>query len=200
MRVAAEKKKSSSNRKGSKSSAAATDSGVGRVPKELRERLKRSKAAKGLLQDLEEEVRRFVEKWDEREKKLQEDGMVDLDSDDEEIVFVGRNRLADDAAAATAAAGSAEAASGSSLSTSIGEEMTRQKLLLDSPVDDQSASFGRWLVHHIGTYYGLETWSVTVGNPARREAYIGFRNKPPKTGHPFMAPQSPLPRPLWGLV
>jgi hypothetical protein len=33
----------------------------------------------------------------------------------------------------------------------------------------------RWLVHSIASYYGLHTWSVTVGEPARREAYVGFR-------------------------
>ena len=33
----------------------------------------------------------------------------------------------------------------------------------------------RWLVHNIATYYGLRTWSVTVGDPARREAYVGIK-------------------------
>ena len=31
----------------------------------------------------------------------------------------------------------------------------------------------RWLVHSIATYYDLRTWSVTVGDPARREAMSG---------------------------
>lgn len=34
----------------------------------------------------------------------------------------------------------------------------------------------RWLVHSIASYYGLHTWSVTVGEPARREAYVGFHS------------------------
>lgn len=37
----------------------------------------------------------------------------------------------------------------------------------------------RWLVHSIASYYGLHTWSVTVGEPARREAYVGFRPPAP---------------------
>jgi hypothetical protein len=36
----------------------------GVVPKELREKLKRSRGAKGLLMDLEGEVRKFVEDWE----------------------------------------------------------------------------------------------------------------------------------------
>jgi R3H-associated N-terminal domain len=34
------------------------------VPKQLKERLKRSRSAKGLLQDLEEEIRGFIESYD----------------------------------------------------------------------------------------------------------------------------------------
>jgi hypothetical protein len=51
----------------------------------------------------------------------------------------------------------------------------------------------RWLVHSIATYYGLETWSVTKGSPARREAYVGLKHK--------AAPAfEELPRPLYVLV
>ena len=34
-------------------------------------------------------------------------------------------------------------------------------------------------MHSIASYYGLYTWSVTVGEPARREAYVGFRSPAP---------------------
>ena len=57
--------------------------------------------------------------------------------------------------------------------------------------------FRRWLVHSIASYYGLRTWSVTVGDPARREAYVGIpqqqvngKNISPLLKH----------RPLWGMV
>ena len=57
----------------------------------------------------------------------------------------------------------------------------------------------RWLVHSIGAYYGLRTWSVTVGSPARREAYVGVKEKKPKSGYQVQNHVS-LPRPLWGMV
>lgn len=52
----------------------------------------------------------------------------------------------------------------------------------------------RWLVHSIATYYDLNTWSVTKGHPARREAYVGLKSGRPAT------PTGTLPRPLWGMV
>ncbi|KAL8759297.1 MAG: hypothetical protein Q9184_003660 [Pyrenodesmia sp. 2 TL-2023] len=62
-----------------------------KVPKELREKLKKTKAAKGLLQDLEEQVRSFVKQWEEKKQKALPAPKPELDSEDEEIVFIGRN-------------------------------------------------------------------------------------------------------------
>ena len=55
----------------------------------------------------------------------------------------------------------------------------------------------RWLVHSIASYYGLSTWSITVGDPARREAYVGI-----PTHQGSGRPPSPIlrVRPLWGMV
>lgn len=64
-------------------------------------------------------------------------------------------------------------------------------------------------MHSIASYYGLHTWSVTVGSPARREAYVGFR--PPNPGraglvtHPacqleLLKPGEELPQPLYAQV
>ena len=59
----------------------------------------------------------------------------------------------------------------------------------------------RFLVHSIGAYYNLRTWSVTRGTPARREAYVGIREKALKTGHRVSAKNnSSLPQPLWSMV
>jgi hypothetical protein len=62
----------------------------------------------------------------------------------------------------------------------------------------------RWLVHSIAAYYGLSSRSVTVGNPARREAYVGIKAKEVmmKTGRRVSSPalEADLPRPLYGLV
>lgn len=167
-----------------------------KVPKELREKIKKSKGAKSLLQELESEVRMFVQKWDEKQQRMDQEGMIEPDSDEDEIVFVGRNGQMHD------------------LPSRTSEELKREKLLFHSLADDRSATFGyealqwiliwdqqlishrRWLVHHLGDYYGLKTWSVTVGNPARREAYVGVNTKAGRS----TVSKAPMPRPLWGLI
>lgn len=67
------------------------------VLKDLRQTLKHARAARGLLQDLEEDIRRFVKQCSEKQLILREEGLEDAptssdsaDSEDE-IVFVGRN-------------------------------------------------------------------------------------------------------------
>lgn len=153
----------------------------GVVPKELRDKLKRSRGAKGLLMDLEVEVRAFVEQWEDSVRRAADDGLpADPDSSDDEIVFVGRNGKMSDRP------GPKEIA------------VRREMMLFETPEGDQGGSFGRWLVHHIGVYYGLRTWSVTVGEPARREAYVGLKDAKMRTGR--AAGCAPMPRPLWGLV
>lgn len=67
------------------------DEGHGKVPKELREKLKKAKAAKGLLKALEEEVRKFVKSWEDGIHIVDKGASPEMDSEDEEIVFVGRN-------------------------------------------------------------------------------------------------------------
>jgi hypothetical protein len=55
----------------------------------------------------------------------------------------------------------------------------------------------RFLVHALGRYYDLDSWSVTVGDPAMREAYVRIKNeKDLVAGKP---PQF-LPRPMWTMV
>ncbi|KAL8783961.1 MAG: hypothetical protein Q9213_004291 [Squamulea squamosa] len=161
----------------------ATD-GNAKIPKELREKLKKTKAAKGLLQDLEEQIRNFVKQWEAKNQKPAPAPKLDLDSDEEEIVFVGRNGQMHDVPQSPHAV----------LDDFDEEDIKRDKLVFDSLADDHGASFGRWLVHSIATYYDLHTWSVTTGHPARREAYVGL-----KSGRP-VSPSGPLPRPLWGMV
>ena len=46
----------------------------------------------------------------------------------------------------------------------------------------------RWLVHCIAGYYGLQSWSVTEGNPKMRYAYVS------KTG---AEPMEAMPKPLY---
>ncbi|KAI9719325.1 MAG: hypothetical protein M1828_006226 [Chrysothrix sp. TS-e1954] len=157
---------------------------VAGVPRDLRQKLKRSKGAKGLLQDLEEQVREFVKMWEEKERQLQDEGLADAaSSDEEEIVFVGRNgQMRDD-----------------HLVQRSQKELERDKLIFDSLVDDHGASFGRWLVHNIAAYYDLRTWSRTIGDPARREAFVGISESTFRMDH-NVEERFLLPRPLWAMV
>ena len=125
-RSAAAQKKKHSTAKGAQESET-----VGRVPKELRNTLKRAKAAKGLLHDLEEEVRKYVQSWEKRQKRLQNDGLDDVDSEEEEIVFVGRGgQMHDMPPSPKATRGKDE------------EDVGKEKLVYDSLADDHRASFG----------------------------------------------------------
>ncbi|MCJ1366062.1 hypothetical protein MMC16_005187 [Acarospora aff. strigata] len=184
-RASARRRKGGMKAKGEKEEETA----AGRVLRELRETLKRARGAKGLLQDLEEDVRMFVRKWEERGMKAgreEEEEEVQVDSEDEEIVFVGRHGHYGDQAP--------------SPSQSNAEDLEKDKLVFDSLVDDHGASFGRWLVHSIASYYGLRTWSVTVGDPARREAYVGIDEVKAKNDRRPVSPEGSLPRPLWVMV
>jgi hypothetical protein len=156
----------------------------GRVPQELRQKLKKSKGAKSLLQELEEEVRTFVKEFERRERQREgkEQEEVEMDSEDEEIVFVGRNGVMSDEQRKT-----------------VEEELEREKKIFDSFEGDRGASFGRWLVHSIAAYYGLTSRSVTVGNPKRRrETYVGIKEM--KAGRRLSDVHGELPRPLWGMI
>jgi hypothetical protein len=196
-RATQERKRKSDEAKAPASKEAAE---VRKVTQELKAKLKKSRGAKGLLQDLEKEVRGFVEEWDQKQKQLEQEGLIDPDSsEDDEIVFVGRQGAMNDERRQER------------------EEKTlrKDKLIFQSLVDDHGASFGyvnvnltgnglsnlmnrRYLVHSIAAYYGLQTWSITTGNPARREAYVGLPLDP-KTRRPSLT-RSELPRPLWAVV
>ena len=178
------------------------------VARELRAKLKKARSAKGLLIELECEVRGFVAAQDAF------DDSVATDSEDEEVVFVGRD-------VGRGAGGG-------------GARRDRDKLVFQSAVDDRGASFAyvlfpgspslvprsvrpdgtqcdwpwlqhadyrarrirRYLVHSIAQYYGLETWSVTAaGNPATRGAYVGLPGN-----LATRAARVEMPRPLWAVV
>lgn len=163
--------------KGSKSSASKEserNASLGRVPKGLKDTIKRSSAAKNLLQELEEEIRTFVATYHES-RDVPKTEATELDRDEDDFAVVDDDDLADSYVF-----------------------LRPEKLVFYSPEDDRSAGFGRYLVHSLGQYYGLETWSVTVGNPARREAYVAIKDVHPERGqisHPI-----DLPRPMWARV
>ncbi|KAL4902832.1 hypothetical protein BDW74DRAFT_58358 [Aspergillus multicolor] len=171
------------------------------IPKELRHKLKHARAARGMLQDLEEDVRRYIKEWQVVGKK---DGLADASSSsdedsEDEVVFVGRNGRKPQSMHETIVPQSQRA---------------EKKMVFESSIDDPTAGFGRWLVHSIASYYGLHTWSVTtVGSPARREAYVGFYPPSPASradllshspsscrGEAMIQPGEKLPQPLWTQV
>ena len=122
-RADADKKKRQAARK----QADGEDESAGKIPKDLRDKLKTAKAAKGLLKDLEEQIRHFIKHWEEQAKDV---GEHELDSEDEEIVFVGRNGQMNDRPS----------------SPKIGLEESDaerdQRLVFESLANDQGASFG----------------------------------------------------------
>lgn len=107
---------------------------VGRVPKELRATAKRSPAVKGWLRVLEEPVRKFLvgAKGDGREEQDRED---DLDSGDEEIVFVGRNGSTAEGARAWKKA-----------RREVGDQPVETGMVLDSPGDDDESSAFKYVL------------------------------------------------------
>lgn len=125
-RAGAEKNK----RKAALKQAQESDESTGKIPRELREKLKKAKAAKGLLKDLEEQVRVFVKKWEDSAKQ-DEGSETELDSEDEEIVFVGRNGQMNDMPPSPDPNQKKEE-----------HEIENDRLVFDSLANDQGASFG----------------------------------------------------------
>lgn len=198
--------------------------------------MKKSRAAKGLLQDLEEEVRGWVRGWNEVELQGQGSGgkqkerkraetmssvdsgavvMDESDEEDEEIVFVGRKGVVvNDSTQSPDGQADGDTIMHPAKSKSEDVEMmddpstiSDSKMIFDALEDDRGASFARWLVHCVGSYYGLRTWSVTrevAGSPNKREAYVGIDER----ARGFMGrgiqvegqKEVELPRPLWTMV
>lgn len=111
-----------------KQKALAEDDTQGRVPREIREKMKKAKAAKGLLKDLEEQVRSFVADW---EKGNSDSDRLQTDSEDEEIVFVGRNGHMKDVPPSPKFRDSMD-----------DFDIERERLVFDSLANDRGASFG----------------------------------------------------------
>ncbi|EFQ36003.1 uncharacterized protein GLRG_11147 [Colletotrichum graminicola M1.001] len=109
------------------------------------------------------------------------------DSEDEEIVFVGRRQ-------GTAATGGG--VGWKKARREVGSEPVDTGMVFDTlGADDESASFKRWLTHSISDYYGLQSHSVTTGEPARKVVYVTVRD--PDTSRAGPKKRTGLPRPLW---
>ncbi|KAG0129698.1 hypothetical protein HOY82DRAFT_592359 [Tuber indicum] len=152
-----------------KGNAAANHQVAEKMPRELKVRMKKTRGAVGLLKSLEEEVRKFVLGEQDEERAREEGGEGDPvdDESDEEIVFISKRAKQ--------------------------LQLKSEKVLFESSVSDPGASFGRWLVHSIAAYYGLKSWSITTGNPAKRIAYVGLKKDPKNSALAVKG----MPKPLW---
>ncbi|KFY91488.1 hypothetical protein V498_05445 [Pseudogymnoascus sp. VKM F-4517 (FW-2822)] len=147
----------------------------GRVPNELRERIRRGKVEGEMLRMLEGEVRRFVVEWEEAVRQgVEEEREAEVESSDEEVVFVGR-----DLSARTMREREEE--------RRARIERERERCVFEARVGDRGGALGRYLVHALAGYYGLKSWSVTVGGG--RRALVGIKEA-----------GGEMPRPLYAMV
>jgi len=117
----------------SKKPSTASSTQKGRIPQDLKAKLKKSKGAKPLLQDLESEIRSFINSHTTQVSKLSSHDAsdVELDSEDEEIVFVGRNGTMSDLQR-----------------KNVEEELAREKLVWESLVGVEGSC---WVCEMVGT-------------------------------------------------
>ncbi|KAI4603420.1 hypothetical protein KJ359_003230 [Pestalotiopsis sp. 9143b] len=178
LRAEAEAKTAAAARRKQKQTQTLGDDNVpGRVPRELFIRAKKTPAVKIWVRSLEEPVRKFLVDRDVA-KEAESDSE---DTEDEEIVFVGRNGSMRD---------------GWKKARREGHKDEVGMLLDDPGYDDESGAFKRWLTHSISDYYGLDSRSILMGDPTRKVVYVGVKQM--HSGH-APAPKSTLPRPLWEL-
>ncbi|KAH7189366.1 R3H-associated N-terminal domain-containing protein [Fusarium flagelliforme] len=167
----------------------ATGLGAGEVPRDLREATKRSPVVRSWVRSLEEPVRQYLASQraataTNEEASDDSDSAADqMDSDDEEIVFVGRNGAMRELREKKATWKHAH--------REVSQETVDSGMLFDSFGNDESAAFKRWLTHTISDYYGIQSRSVNLTNPTRRVVYVGLKTSQ------GTSPLRTLPRPMW---
>ncbi|KAF7534016.1 hypothetical protein G7Z17_g13432 [Cylindrodendrum hubeiense] len=150
----------------------ATGLGAGEVPRDLREAAKRTPVVRTWVRALEEPVRQYLcEQVKQEEPEAEPEVLVDvdsaaeeMDSEDEEIVFVGRNGAMREL--------QEKRAKWKKARREVSQETVDSGMVFDSFGTDESAAYKRWLTHSISDYYGLESRSVTITNPSRRVVYV----------------------------
>ncbi|KAF4988726.1 hypothetical protein FGRMN_9594 [Fusarium graminum] len=170
----------------------ATGLGAGEIPRDLREATKRSPVVRTWVRSLEEPVRQFLASQQATAETPNTAADTDedadsaaeqMDSDDEEIVFVGRNGAMRELREKKATWKHAH--------RQVSQETVDSCMVFDSFGNDESAAFKRWLTHAISDYYGIQSRSVNLSNPTRRVVYVGL-----KTSQGIL-PSRSLPRPMW---
>ncbi|KAH7319873.1 hypothetical protein B0I35DRAFT_478178 [Stachybotrys elegans] len=171
----------------------ATGLGLGEVPRDLRETAKRSPLVRTWVKALEDPIRQYVVNQraargsekpgsDDWQHVSDED---EMDSEDEEIVFVGRNGAMRDLRE--------KSRSWKPASRQVSQGTVDSGMVLDTFGDDEGSSYRRWLTHTISDYYGLESRSVVLPNPSRKVVYVGIK----EIRHRSILDKPHLPRPLW---
>jgi chromosomal replication initiation ATPase DnaA len=125
-------------------------------------------------------VRKFVREFEVKEKEALKRGSEDEgDSEDEEIVFIGRD------------ANENGITMSDEVKDVMKEKLEREKKIYESLVRTPKKKFAKWLIHCVARYYRLSSKSVTVS--MRREAYVSIREM--REGL-----SKEMPRPLWRLI
>ena len=107
--------------------------------------------------------------WEDAARK---ESVYEGESSDEEVVFVGRDLSA---------------------RTLREREEDRREMVLrekercvfEARVGDKGGDLGRYLVHALAGYYGLKSWSVTVGGG--RKALVGIKGGIAEVPRPLCA-------------
>jgi len=193
-------------------SGSATGIGMGEVPRDLRESTKRSPVVRSWVRGLEEPIRRLLE--DQSQDSPAKPGPTRVDEgsdwDGEEVLFTGRKGMKKS---------QEEPGQWKMARREVMNETVEMGVVFESFGDGESAAFRygtldpvemppsleksvsltmrsrRWLTHSISDYYGLESKSVTTGNPARRVVYVGVKSMGKRKTANIR--QLQLPRPLW---
>ncbi|KND93198.1 hypothetical protein TOPH_02456 [Tolypocladium ophioglossoides CBS 100239] len=176
-------------KKQQRTAGSATGLGAGEVPRDLRETAKRSPAVRGWVRALEEPVRRFLAAEQDRRRQQDDDSAAEaVDSEDDEIVFVGRG-------AAMSELWEKREARYKMARREVEHETVDSGVVFDSFGEGEGAAYKRWLTHAISDYYGLASRSVTLAHTPCRVVYVGLKQAHQRTGPPL----TKLPCPLWEL-
>ncbi|RCI10555.1 hypothetical protein L249_4425 [Ophiocordyceps polyrhachis-furcata BCC 54312] len=181
-------------KKQQRTTGSATGLGVGEVPRDLRESAKRSPNVRFWVRALEEPVRSYLtgdgvkdeeekeEEEEEEEEEADDSAAERMDSDDEEIVFVGRS-------GAMRELREKRESRCKMARREVDHRTVDSGVVFDSFGDGDAAAFKRWLAHSISDYYGLSSRSVTLADSSCRVVYVGLKQEERRRGE--------LPRPLW---
>ena len=114
-------------------SGRATGLGVGEVPRDLRESAKRSPVVRTWVRSLEEPVRQYLCTHVQAEEEDADSAAEDMSSEDEEIVFVGRNGAMRELRERTTRWKPAR--------REVSQETVEAGMVMDSFGDDETAAF-----------------------------------------------------------